>query len=147
MTPKATIIVPASSAIIVREDGRILAQRRADNGRWGLPGGVMEIGESIADATRREVKEETGLDVEIVRLLGIYSDPADQTVSYPDGNVMHHVSASFECRVTGGTLVANPEESLALEWIDPRALPEPFVPAQRPRVLDWLAGPPAPVVK
>ena len=135
-----TALVPASSAIIVRADGKILLQRRADNGRWGLPGGAMELGESIAEATLREVREETGLDVEIVRLLGVYSDPREQVVSYPDGNVVQHVSASFECRVIGGTLRSDPSETLELAWHDPRALPQPFMIPQQPRVADWLAG-------
>ena len=127
---------PSSSAIVVK-DGKILVQKRRDNGKWGLPGGIMDVGETIARSCIREVKEETGLDVEIVRLTGIYSDPATQVVAYPDGNVVQHVAASFECRVVGGTLALD-HESTDAQWIDPRALPEPFVTSQRVRIEDWL---------
>ena len=131
---------PSTSAIVVREDGKILVQKRRDNGKWGLPGGIMDVGETIAASCLREVKEETGLDVEIVRLTGLYTDPATQVVAYPDGNVVQHVAASFECRVVGGTLALD-DESTALEWADPRALPEPFVVSQRVRVEDWVKSP------
>ena len=139
-------LLPACSAIILREDGKILIQRRSDNGMWGLPGGAVEMGEAITDATVREVREETGLIVEVQRLLGLYSDPATQVVSYADGNVVHYVSASFLCRVIGGEATTT-EESTELAWCDPLALPQPFVPSQQMRVDDWLVGNAAPVVR
>lgn len=146
-TRTPTRILPAMSALIVREDGHVLLERRSDNGRWGLPGGAVEIGESILDATRREVEEETGLQVEIVRLVGLYSDPATQVVSYPDGNVVHYVSANFECRVAGGTLRTT-EENTGFRWWDPDTpLPQPFVPSQEVRIHDWREGTGAPYVR
>jgi 8-oxo-dGTP pyrophosphatase MutT (NUDIX family) len=60
--PPANSLVPGASAIVVDEEGRILLQRRGDNARWSLPGGTMDIGESIGQAVVREVKEETGFD-------------------------------------------------------------------------------------
>jgi ADP-ribose pyrophosphatase YjhB (NUDIX family) len=69
------------SAMVWREH-EILLMRRSDNGYWGLPGGFVELGESVADAARREVEEETGWSVEIERLIGVYSDPAHQVVDY-----------------------------------------------------------------
>ena len=77
---KATQIRPAVAAVIHNGDGRILLQRRSDNGLWGLPGGSVEIGESVRDAIVREVREETGLTVEVLRLIGVYSDPRIQIV-------------------------------------------------------------------
>jgi ADP-ribose pyrophosphatase YjhB (NUDIX family) len=131
-------ILPATSAVIVDEARRILVQQRADNLQWGLPGGAVEIGETVFDSLRREVREETGFEVEVIRLIGLYSDPAYHVVSYPDGNVIHYVSASFECRVIGGT-AHHDAESVGQGWVNPRALPEPFVASHRPCVEDWLA--------
>jgi ADP-ribose pyrophosphatase YjhB (NUDIX family) len=63
------------AAVVLDGEGRILLQRRSDNGLWGLPGGSVEIGEAVRDAIKREVREETGLTVEVVRLIGVYSNP------------------------------------------------------------------------
>jgi ADP-ribose pyrophosphatase YjhB (NUDIX family) len=82
---------------------KALLTRRADNGRWCVPGGGMEPGESAAEACEREVFEETGLRVRVQRLVGVYSDP-DQLVIYPDGRKAHFVVLSFEVEVIGGVL-------------------------------------------
>lgn len=133
------ILRPGVSAIILGAEG-VLLQRRSDNGLWGLPGGSVEPGESVSEAIIREVREETGLEVAPTRLVGVYSAPAlGQVVTYPDGNVIHYVSASLECRIVGGTLACG-EESLELRWFDPRQLPAEVVPMHRVRVEDALAG-------
>lgn len=126
-------------AAVIFEDGRVLLQRRDDNGRWGLPGGGVEPGESVRAALVREVREETGLEVEPLRLIGVYSDPANhQVITYPDGNVIHYVSAVFECAVRGGTLACG-DESLELAYFPPQALPEDTLPISRIRIVDALA--------
>jgi ADP-ribose pyrophosphatase YjhB (NUDIX family) len=89
------------SAAIFDERGRILLTRRTDNGQWCLPGGRMESGESAAEACEREVFEETGLNVRVTRLVGVYSHP-DQLVVYPDGNKAHIVALHFEAEVISG---------------------------------------------
>jgi ADP-ribose pyrophosphatase YjhB (NUDIX family) len=71
--PKANSIVPAVSAIVPDSEGRILLIRRTDNGYWAIPGGGVEPGESVSQATAREVKEETGFDCEVVGIVGVYS--------------------------------------------------------------------------
>jgi ADP-ribose pyrophosphatase YjhB (NUDIX family) len=91
------------SAAILDEDGRILLTRRTDNGQWCLPGGRMESGESVAEACEREVLEETGLNVRVKRLVGVYSHP-DQLVVYPDGNKAHVVALHFQAEITAGEL-------------------------------------------
>jgi len=132
------IIRPGVSAVILTADG-VLLQRRDDNGLWGLPGGAVEVGESVRDAVVREVREETGLEVEPLRLVGVYSAPAHhQVISYPDGNVIHYVSTAFECAITGGTLGCGPE-SRELGWFDPEALPTELMPIARIRIHDALA--------
>jgi len=92
-----------TSAVILNEQKKVLLTRRADNGLWCLPGGAMEAGESIAEACAREVWEETGLHVEVTRLIGVYSDP-HRVVVYPDGNKVHIVTVNFAVNVIGGEL-------------------------------------------
>jgi len=131
-------IRPGVAAVIFADD-RVLLQRRDDTGRWGLPGGAVEPGESVRQALLREVREETGLEVEPVRLIGVYSDPVHhQIVSYPDGNVIHYVSSVFECAVRAGTLACG-TESLELGWFDPEALPEDMMLISTIRIRDALA--------
>jgi ADP-ribose pyrophosphatase YjhB (NUDIX family) len=133
------MIRPGVSAIILTPEG-ILLQRRSDNGFWGLPGGAVEPGESVIEAVVREVREETGLEVRPGRLVGVYSSPGvHQIVTYPDGNVIHYVSSSFECRIVGGTLACG-SESLELGWFDPQKLPEDLLPMHRVRIVDALEG-------
>lgn len=98
------------SAAIFDEHGRILLTRRADNGQWCLPGGGMEPGESAAEACEREVFEETGLNVRVRRLVGIYSH-SDQLIVYPDGGSFQIVALHFEAEVTGGKLGLSNETS------------------------------------
>lgn len=89
------------SAAIFDEQGRIFLTRRTDNGQWCLPGGRMESGESVTEACEREVWEETGLRVQVKRLVGVYSHP-DQLVIYPDGKKAHIVALHFEAQVISG---------------------------------------------
>ena len=134
----AMVIRPGVSAIILTGEG-LLLQRRSDNGLWGLPGGGVEPGESVTEAVVREVREETGLEVVPLRLIGVYSAPEHgQIVTYPDGNVIHYISSSFECRVVSGALACS-HESLELGWFDPERLPADMVPMHRVRIADALA--------
>jgi 8-oxo-dGTP pyrophosphatase MutT (NUDIX family) len=82
---------------------KVLLTQRTDNGRWCLPGGTMEAGESVAEACEREVWEETGLKVRVKRLIGVYSNP-DQLVIYPDGNKAFFVVLNFEVELISGEL-------------------------------------------
>ena len=130
-------IRPGVGAVIF-DGARVLLQRRDDNGRWGLPGGAVEPGESVREALVREVREETGLEVEPLRLVGVYSDPALQVVRYPDGNVWHYVNVCFECVVRGGRLTTC-DETLALAWTALDALPPTLLPNHRIRIRDARA--------
>jgi ADP-ribose pyrophosphatase YjhB (NUDIX family) len=132
-------IRPGVSAVILTPAG-VLLQRRDDNGLWGLPGGAVEPGESVGIAVAREVREETGLEVTPIRLIGVYSDPANhQIVRYPDGNEIHYVSLAFVCRIVGGRLACG-AESLDLRWFDPEALPAELMAMSRIRIFDALAN-------
>jgi len=116
----------------------VLLQQRSDGGQWGLPGGSLEIGESVTEGVIREVREETGLTVTVRRLVGVYSEPKLQVVRYPDGNVWHYVSVCFDCGVRSGTLTTC-DETLALRWVSPTRLPATLLANHRIRIRDARA--------
>lgn len=107
------------SALIRNEAGEILLTRRADDGRWVEPGGGLEPGESPGAAIRREVREETGLEIEPARLVGVYGGP-HYRVSGPDGAQTSIVGMVFDCQVTGGALRPDNVETVALAYVDPQ---------------------------
>ena len=116
----------------------ILLMQRSDNGQWGLPGGHVEPGESVADAIAREVQEETGWRIAIDGLVGVYSDPARQVIDYGDGNRVHSVNLCFAAQALVPGEPTTPEETLAQGFFATNALPEPFVPIHEIRVADAL---------
>ncbi len=109
---EGTLRLGCSAVILDPTRQKVLLTRRADNGQWCLPSGGMEPGESTAEACAREVWEETGLRVRIVRLTGVYSDP-NQLMIYPDGNKIQVVALNFEAEVTGGELGLSDETTEA----------------------------------
>ncbi len=137
------------SAIVWRAaaGGELLLMQRSDNAHWGLPGGYVELGESVADATAREVYEETGVRVEIGRLVGVYSDPARQVIEYADGRRVHAINLCFEARATGSGTATTPDETLATGYFAANALPAPFVPIHEIRIRDALTGAPLAAVR
>ncbi|MFJ9338271.1 NUDIX domain-containing protein [Streptomyces sp. NPDC101733] len=118
--PEPNSMVVAASAVVTDDMGRILLQKRSDNGLWALPGGGMEMTDSLPGTAVREVKEETGLDVEITGLVGTYTDPR-HVIAYSDGEVRRQFNVCFRARLVGGTLAVS-DESLELGWVDPGAL-------------------------
>jgi ADP-ribose pyrophosphatase YjhB (NUDIX family) len=137
-----TLIRLSVSAVVWRDlrGGDVLLMQRSDNGHWGLPGGYVELGESVATACAREVFEETGVHVEIERLIGVYSDPARQVIDYGDGRRVHAVNLCFEARATGSGVATTPNETLATAYFAANALPQPFVPIHEVRIRDALTG-------
>jgi len=118
--PQANSIVPAASAIVKNSEGKILLHRRSDSDAWSLPGGAMEIGESISETVKREVKEETGLEVEPEYVTGIYSDPK-HIIEYSDGEIRQEFSLCFACQIVKGDLRVS-EESLELAFFSPQEI-------------------------
>lgn len=106
----ARIRVGCSAAIFDPGREHILLTRRRDNGLWCLPGGAVDPGESAAETCVREVFEETGLAVEVVRLIGVYSSP-HTVIEYHDGNRYQLIALSFEARINGGELGISDETS------------------------------------
>jgi len=137
--PAANSLVPAASAVVVDDDGRILLQRRTDNGMWALPGGAMHIGESLPDCAVRETREETGIDVEVVGIVGTYTNPG-HVFAYDDGEVRQEFSVCFLARPVAGELAVS-EESTDVQWFKPEDVEAlPMVPSIRKRVDDWRTG-------
>ncbi|MGW4722312.1 NUDIX hydrolase [Streptomyces sp. NPDC004291] len=137
--PKANSLVPAASAVVVDDEGRILLQRRTDNGMWALPGGKMELGESIGECAARETLEETGITVEITGIVGTYTNPG-HVFAYDDGEVRQEFSICLLARPTSGTLRTS-DESFEVAWFTPDEVDDlPMVPSIRKRINDWRTG-------
>jgi ADP-ribose pyrophosphatase YjhB (NUDIX family) len=118
----------------------LLLMQRSDNGAWGLPGGYVEIGESVTHAALREVREETGVEIALERLVGVYSEPSVQVIAYPDGRRVHAVNLCFAARPVGASAPTTPDETLATGWFAPERLPEPLVPIHAIRIRDASDG-------
>lgn len=118
--PVANSLVPGGSALVVDGAGRILLQRRADSGNWSLPGGTMDIGETLGGAVVRETREETGLIVELTGILGVYTDPG-HVIAYEDGEVRQEFVVVFTARAVGGELAVS-DESTDVRFVDPDEL-------------------------
>ncbi len=131
-------IVSSVSAIVVNSRQELLMQFREDNAWWGIPGGSVEIGESVTAAVVREVNEETGQVVEVSRLIGVYSDPASYAfASYPGGAVVHHINLCFACRAIGGELRGS-EEGIEIGYYALGHLPQPILLSHKIRLDDAL---------
>ncbi len=117
-------------AVLIRDqENRILLEKRKDSSVWGFPGGRIEPGETIAQAAVREIFEETGLNVEVVRLLGVYSDPLTHIVTYLDnGDRVHIIDILLEAQILSGRLICS-DESEMLAFFSENDLPEEFVPS------------------
>lgn len=113
--PEANSIVVAVTAFVLDEADRVLMIRRTDSGLYAIPGGQQEIGETIGRTVVREVKEETGIDVEPVSVIGIYTDP-EHVIAFTDGEVRQEFSICFAARMTGGRLRTSDESSDVL-WV------------------------------
>ena len=137
--PRPNRLVPAASAVVADSDGRIVLARRRDNQLWTIPGGAMEPGETIVQTAMREVKEETGIEVEVVSLVGIYSDP-HHVVEYADGEVRQQFSVCFACRPTGA-LGDRDDEMSEVGFFPPDAIGAMEIhPSIRLRIDHYLSG-------
>jgi ADP-ribose pyrophosphatase YjhB (NUDIX family) len=137
--PDANSLVVAASAVVPDDAGRILLQRRTDNSLWALPGGGLELGESVAAGVAREVREETGSIVEPEYIIGVYSDPR-HVLAYSDGEVRQEFSICIACSVIGGRLSVS-EESTDVRFFEAGEIPHlDMHPRIRLRVTDFLDG-------
>ncbi|MEW2467662.1 NUDIX domain-containing protein, partial [Streptomyces sp. NPDC046994] len=118
---------------------------KTDNDLWALPGGGVDVGESVADAAVRETKEETGFDVEVTGLVGLYTNPA-HVMAYDDGEVRQQFSICFTARIVGGELRTS-SESKEVAFASPSRLDELNIhPSMRMRIDHSLANRPEPYI-
>jgi mutator protein MutT len=145
--PGKLVIGAGVNAVIRNDKGDVLIARRSDGGTWDIPGGAIEPGELPAEALRREVREETGLDVRILGIAGVFGGkPFRHT--YPDGNRVEGFCVTFDCEIAGGELKSVDGETTAFRFVDPGDMPEmtwPFPPelfAKRRAGAVWQDGRP-----
>jgi 8-oxo-dGTP pyrophosphatase MutT (NUDIX family) len=144
--PKPNSVVPAAVAIVVNDAGEILVIRRTDNGNWALPGGAIEMTESVAGAAVRETFEETGVQVEVTGLLGIYTDPGHVIRFTSNDEVRREFSVVLTARPVGGEPTPSSESS-EVRWVAPAELAGYAMGgAMRKRVDDYLKGAGTPVI-
>lgn len=114
------IIMNAAACIIVNEDNHILLQHRGDDHFWGLPGGIMEMDETLEETCIREVKEETGFDVELSRFLGAFHNYHKM---WPNGDLAHIICHVYVGRICGGAMMIDGQETLDLHYFSIDQLP------------------------
>lgn len=137
--PKANSVVPSVVAAVRNQRGELLMIHRTDNNLWALPGGGHDVGESISDTVVREVREETGIEVEVTGLVGIYTNPR-HVMAYDDGEVRQQFSICFTARPVGGEL-ATSTESREVRWVGPAGLDQLDIhPSMRLRIDHALAN-------
>ena len=117
------IILVFAGGCVFNDSGEVLLQRRGDSGMWGFPGGAVEIGETPEMAAIREVKEETGLDVEVGELIGIYTD---FDVRCQNGDKYQSIAIAYELTVVGGVLFCDEKETLELKFFPLNDTPKLF---------------------
>ncbi len=139
--PSATSIVPSANVVVVNEDDEILLIRRSDNGNWALPGGGMDLGESLPDTAVRETAEETGIDVEVTGLVGIFTDPRHVILYTSNGEVRQEFSVVFSARPVAGTPTPS-VETTEVRWIPAREIDSlPMDRSMRMRLNHFLTSP------
>lgn len=135
------LAVGCSASVFDGSGQKVLLGRRVDSGRWCVPGGYMEPGESVSEACAREVWEETGLHVRVKRLIGIYTSP-HLLLEYPDGNRWQIVVLHFEAEPVGGELIAGDETTEVGYFTRAEAERLPMNALDRRRIADSFAGQP-----
>ena len=114
--PEANSLVPSVNVVVTNAGGDVLLIRRSDNQNWAVPGGAIDLGESMVQAAVRETKEETGVDCEITGLVGIYTDPKHVILYTSNSEVRQEFSILLTARATGGAPTRS-DESSEVRWV------------------------------
>ena len=138
--PAANSLVPSVNTIVTNDEDEVLLIRRTDNGNWSLPGGGIELGESVAQAAVRETLEETGVVCEVTAICGIYSNPGHVIEYASDGEVRQEFSIVLRGRPLSG-VPAPSDESSHVEWVDREGLASrPMHESMRARIAHAASG-------
>jgi 8-oxo-dGTP pyrophosphatase MutT (NUDIX family) len=144
--PAANSLVPSVNVVVVSDAGEILLIRRTDNGNWAVPGGAIDLGESVAQAGVRETLEESGIECAITGIVGIYSDPKHVILYTSNGEVRQE----FSIVLTGRPLHGQPtpsSESSEVRWVPaPEVSGYTMDRSMRLRINDYLDRKQSPVV-
>ncbi|GAA3537645.1 NUDIX domain-containing protein [Kribbella ginsengisoli] len=144
--PAANSMVPSTNVLIENEAGELLMIRRSDNGNWAVPGGAIDLGESLAQAAIRETKEESGIDCEVIDVVGIYTDPKHIILYTSNGEARQEFSIVVRARATGGELTPS-SESTEVRWISRSELPDLTMDRSMRRRIDYyLENPGTPYI-
>jgi ADP-ribose pyrophosphatase YjhB (NUDIX family) len=114
--PAANSLVPSVNVVVANDEGSILLIRRTDNGNWAMPGGAVDLGESVAQAAVRETLEESGIECEVTGIVGIYSDPKHVILYTSDGEVRQEFSIVLTARPLSGQPTPGSESS-EVRWV------------------------------
>jgi 8-oxo-dGTP pyrophosphatase MutT (NUDIX family) len=125
------LILVGAGILILNESDQLLMLLRTDNDSWGVPGGMMEPGETTEETARRETFEETGLQVNQVSFWGVFSGP-EYYYRYPNGDEVYNVSIIYTAEGISGEVLIDPVEHSRMAYFPLDRLPEPISPAIKP---------------
>ena len=114
--PKANSIVPSVNVVVVNDAGEILMIRRSDNDNWAIPGGAIDLGESMVEAAIRETREESGIECRITGIVGIYTDPRHVILYTSNGEARQEFSIVLTASAVSGTPTSS-DESSEVAWV------------------------------
>jgi ADP-ribose pyrophosphatase YjhB (NUDIX family) len=144
--PKANSLVPSVNVVVANDAGDILLIRRTDNGNWALPGGAIDLGESVTQAAVRETLEESGIECSITGIVGIYSDPKHVILYTSNGEVRQEFSIVLTARARSGRPTPSSESS-EVRWVPAAEIPGYTMDrSMRIRINDFLTPSKPPVV-
>ena len=144
--PKANSLVPSVNVVVVNDAGEILMIRRTDNDNWAVPGGAIDLGESVAQAAVRETREESGIECEITGIVGIYSDPKHVLLYTSNGEVRQEFSIVLTAQRLSGQPTPSSESS-EVRWVPTsEVLDYTMDRSMRIRVNDYLDRKESPVI-